>query len=151
MRRLLLACVAISILMIVAAKATTLAGSAGDEAAIRRVLEERNAAYNKHDAKAIAAVYAADVDLVTGTGRYLAGRAEVERYYAESFNGVDKNATVETENSKVRFLTGDVATLDIDGVVVGRTDGTARNHATWIFVKRNGKWTVVSVRAARVQ
>lgn len=126
-------------------------GTPADEAAIRTILDARNAAYNRHDAKAMTSVYAADVDLFTGTGRYLRGRAELERYYAELFNGADKTAVVTISMVNLRFLTPDVALLDIDGTVTGRDDGTARNHATWTYAKRNGKWEVVAIRASRLQ
>jgi len=110
-----------------------------------------NAAYNSHDAKALAAAYAPDADLVTGTGRLVSGRAAIEQNYAESFAGVDQHAIVKTESTKLRFLTADTAILDLEGVTTGRTDGTIKTHATWVYVKRNGEWTVVAIRATRIQ
>ena len=126
-------------------------GTAADEAAIRKILDARNAAYNNHDAKALAATYAPDADLVTGTGRVVSGRAEIEKNYLQAFAGVDKNASVKIDSSKVRFLTPDTAILDLDGVTTGRTDGTIKSHATWVFVKRNREWMVVAIRATRLQ
>ena len=134
-----------------AATADAQIGTSTDEAAIRKVLDVRNAAYNNHDAKALAATYAPDADLVTGTGRIVSGRAAIERNYAESFAGVDKNAVVKTESAKVRFLTADTAILDLEGVTTGRADGTLKTHATWVYVKRNGGWAVVAIRATRIQ
>src|SRR5215831_11524360 len=78
-------------------------GTSADEAAIQKILDARNAAYNNHDAKALAATYAPDADLVTGTGRLVSGRAEIEKNYAESFAGVDRTAIVKIEASKLRF------------------------------------------------
>jgi uncharacterized protein (TIGR02246 family) len=134
-----------------AATADAQIGTSTDEAAIRKVLDVRNAAYNNHDAKALAATYAPDADLVTGTGRIVSGRAAIERNYAESFAGVDKNAVVKTESAKIRFLTADTAILDLEGVTTGRADGTIKTHATWVYVKRNSEWTVVAIRATRIQ
>jgi uncharacterized protein (TIGR02246 family) len=126
-------------------------GTSAAEAAIRKILDARNAAYNSHDAKALAATYAPDADLVTGTGRFVSGRAAIEQNYVESFAGVDKNAVVKTESTKVRFLTADTAILDLEGVTTGRTDGTIKTHATWVYVRRNGQWMVVAIRATRIQ
>ena len=137
-------------LILTAATAEAQLGTSADEAAIREILDARNAAYNNHDAKALAATYAPDADLVTGTGRIVSGRAAIERNYAESFAGVDKNAVVKTESSKIRYLTADTAILDLDGVTTGRSDGTIKTHATWVYVKRNGEWTVVAIRATRI-
>jgi uncharacterized protein (TIGR02246 family) len=126
-------------------------GTSTDEAAIRKILDARNAAYNNHDAESLAAAYAPDADLVTGTGRIVSGRAAIERNYAESFAGVDKNAVVKTESAKIRFLTADTAILDLEGVTTGRADGIIKTHATWVYVRRSGEWTVVAIRATRIQ
>jgi len=126
-------------------------GTAADEAAIRKILDARNAAYNNHDAKALAATYAPDADLVSGTGRVVSGRAAIEQNYIESFRGVDKTAVVKTESMKIRFLTADTAILDLEGMTTGRADGTIKTHATWVYVKRNGEWAVIAIRATRIQ
>lgn len=125
-------------------------GTPADEAAIRKILDARNAAYNNHDAKALAATYAPDADLVTGTGRVISGRAAIENNYRDAFTGVDKNASVAIGSSKVRFLTADTAILDMDGVTTSRTDGAIKTHATWVYVKRNSEWMVVAIRATRL-
>jgi len=49
-----------------------------DEAGIRATDEVFAAAWNKHDAKAMAATWAKDGDLVNPFGRVAKGRAEVE-------------------------------------------------------------------------
>lgn len=138
-------------LVVSAAYSQTQVNPTADEAAIRRILDARNAAYNRHDAKALAATYAPDADLVTGTGRLVSGRSEIEKNYSEAFAGVDKNASVTINSSKVRLLTPDSALLDLDGVTTGRADGAIRTHATWVYVKRNGEWMVVAIRATRIQ
>ena len=46
---------------------------------------------------------------------------------------------------RTHFVTSDVAILDIDAVVT-RSSGTARNHATFVYAKRNGEWTAVAQR-----
>jgi uncharacterized protein (TIGR02246 family) len=126
-------------------------GTAADQAAIRKILDARDAAYNNHDAKALAATYAPDADLVTGTGRIVSGRAAIEQNYIEGFAGVDKNAVVTIQSTKLRFVATDTAILDLDGVTTGRTDGTIKTHATWVYVKRSGEWMVIAIRATRLQ
>lgn len=138
-------------LVIGAASTYAQLGTEADEAAIRKILDARNAAYNQHDAKALAATYAPDADLVTGTGEIISGRAAIERNYLEAFTGVDKNAFVKIDSTKVRFLTPDSAILDMDGVTTGRTDGAIKTHATWVYVKRTGQWMVVAIRATRIR
>jgi uncharacterized protein (TIGR02246 family) len=126
MRKRFLLLVAASVVLGVAWSARAELGTPADEAAIRKILEVRNIAYNNHDARALAAAYAQDADLVTGAGRLVSGRAEIEKNYVQAFAGVDKNAVVKTDSSKLRFLTSDTAILDLEGVTTGRTDGTIK-------------------------
>lgn len=126
-------------------------GTAADEAAIRRIREAHDVAYNKHDAKALANLYAVDCDRVTNAGVFYSGRAGIEKSYADAFRGPSQHATVRTESSSVRFLTSDTALLDVESVISGRADGTVKNHVASIYVKRNGKWVLVAERATRIQ
>jgi ketosteroid isomerase-like protein len=58
----------------------TKVGTAADEAAILKNRDAQNAAYNKHDGKAYAALMTIDADRVDAAGT-LTGRAQIEKYY----------------------------------------------------------------------
>jgi ketosteroid isomerase-like protein len=83
MRRLLLV-VAIVMLASSALDAQTRLGTAEDEAAIRQRRQAAVAAWNKHDSKAIAELFATDVDGVRSNGSYYSGRTEVEASFADT-------------------------------------------------------------------
>jgi uncharacterized protein (TIGR02246 family) len=117
-------------------------GTPADEAAILKNRDAQNAAYNRHDAKAYAALLSVDADRVDASGT-LTGRAAIEKYYSGLF--ADTTRVVKDEQRKVRFITSDTALLDVDNVVTSR-NGTNRNHATWIYVKQNGQWVSVAQR-----
>lgn len=138
------------LLAIPMAQTQTRAGTAADEAAIKKNGEARAAAWNKHEAKALGALFAADADRVSTRG-VKSGRVEIEKDYADEFDGVYKNAMLKDESNKVRFLTADVAILDADHVITGRADGTIKNHVTATYVKRNGTWALVTYRVIRMQ
>ena len=121
-------------------------GTPGDEAAILKNRDAQNAAYNRHDAKAYAMLSAEDIDRIDASGTVF-GRGGLERYYGESWK-TDSSAIVKDESRNVRFVTSDVAILDIDNVIT-RNSGTAKNHATFVYVKRNGEWTSVAQRVIR--
>ena len=120
----------------------TKVGTAADEAAILKNRDAQNAAYNRHDGKAYAALLAIDADRVDAAGT-LTGRAQIEKYYSGLF--ADTTRTVKDELRKVRFITSDTAMLDVDNVVTSR-NGTNRNHGTWIYVKQNGQSVSVAQR-----
>jgi uncharacterized protein (TIGR02246 family) len=123
--------------------AQTKVGTAADEAAILKNRDAQNAAYNRHDGKAYAALMTVDADRVDAAGT-LTGRAQIEKYYSASF-AADMTRVVKDEQRKVRFVTSDTALLDVDNVVTTR-NGIARNHGTWIYVKQNGQWVSVAQR-----
>ena len=147
MRQAILVLVGVA-LLVTAAHTQTKIGSAADEAAILKNRDMQNAAFNEHDAKAYAALAAVDADRVDGVGT-VSGRDGIEKYYADSWNA-DRSAVVKDESRKVRFVTSGVALLDVDNAVT-RTNGTVKNHAVFIYVKRNGKWEMVAQRVIRKQ
>jgi uncharacterized protein (TIGR02246 family) len=120
----------------------TKVGTAADEAAILKNRDAQNAAYNRHDGKAYAALMTIDADRVDAAGT-LTGRAQIEKYYSGLF--ADTTRAVKDELRKVRFITTDTAILDVDNVVTSR-NGTNRNHGVWIYVKQNGQWVSVAQR-----
>jgi uncharacterized protein (TIGR02246 family) len=122
--------------------------TAADEAAILKNRDAQNAAYNRHDGQAYAALLSLDADRVDAAGT-LTGRAQIEKFYSDSF-AADMTRVVKDERRSVRFLTSDTALLDVDNVVKTR-NGTARNHATWVYVKRNGEWVSVAQRVIQKQ
>jgi uncharacterized protein (TIGR02246 family) len=140
MRKAILVFVGVTLFATVA-KLQTKPGTPADEAAILKNRDKQNAAFNAHDAKAYAAFAAVDVDRVDSVGT-VSGRDGIEKYYANNWNA-DNSAMVKDESRKVRFVTSDVAILDVDNAVT-RTNGTVKNHAAFIYVKRNGKWEMVA-------
>ena len=121
-------------------------GTPGDEAAILKNRDAQNAAYNRHDAKAYAMLSAEEIDRIDASGTVF-GRRGLEQYYGESWKA-DSSAIARDESRNIRFVTSDVAILDVD-VVVTRSSGTAKNHATFVYAKRNGAWTAVAQRVFR--
>lgn len=149
MRHVILVFVGAALIAATAQMQTRL-GTPADERAIQNNRDAHDAAWNKHDAKALAALFAPDADRATVNG-WFSGRAEIERGYVNTFGGAFKNATLTNESPKLKFLTADVAMLDVDNIVTGRADGmTVKNHSTSIYVKRNGEWTLVANRLIRM-
>jgi uncharacterized protein (TIGR02246 family) len=150
MRQAILVLVGVA-LCVTSAYTQTRLGTAADEAAIRRNLEARIVAWNKHDAKATAALFATDADRVSTNGSFSSGRAQIEKSYANLFSDVYKNSTLKSEPGTVRFLTTDVAIFDAPYTITGATNGTFNGTGAAIHVKRNGVWELVSLRLVQKQ
>src|SRR3954453_2760466 len=85
------------------------ANHADDEAAIRKSDDAYVEAYNKQDAKALAALWSPEavyVDPETGDGAV--GREEIEKEFAETFNGL-KDAKLAIDVKAIKFLSPNVA------------------------------------------
>jgi uncharacterized protein (TIGR02246 family) len=90
-----------------------------DEAAIR-VLQERQAeAWNRHDAKAYADLFAEDGDVVNVVGWWWKGRSEIESKLTTAFAFVFRDSALTITDVKVRFLTADIAIAHVSWTMKG--------------------------------
>jgi uncharacterized protein (TIGR02246 family) len=84
-------------------------GSSDDEAAIRALEARQPEAWNKHDAKAYASLFAEDGDCINIVGWWWKGRAEIEQKQTDAYLYVFKESALTITNVDIRFLTSDVA------------------------------------------
>ena len=139
MKRLLFGLLA----LLTAAQSQALAASsdkAASEAAIRKMVAGYVAAFNKHDAEALANYWSPDavyVDRVTG--EEVSGRAEIAKRFAALFKDrPDSKMTVDTES--IRFVSPSVAMEEgTSKESVGKGDPEEVPY-TAVYVKREGQW-----------
>jgi len=84
-----------------------------DEEAIKKVIAGTTEAFNKHDAKAFAAFYASDAELVTVRGERMKGAAEIEKGLATIFATRARAATLKTLDLSIRLIKPDVAVAHV--------------------------------------
>src|SRR3546814_5775870 len=86
-----------------------LAGQSQDVQAIREVLQTQQAdAWNRHDAKAYAALFTQDGDVVNIVGWWWKGRDEIERKLATGFAFVFKDSQLTVTDVDVRLISSKV-------------------------------------------
>jgi uncharacterized protein (TIGR02246 family) len=136
-------CMAAGVLLLlgtVLASSDCRADQAADDAAIRQNAQAYVAAYNKHDAKALAAMWAPDaVYMDPSTGDSAVGRDEIEKVFAEILGSLD-DAKLEVEVTAVNFLSPNVAVENGVARVVQPDEEPVETHYTAVSVKRDGKW-----------
>ena len=117
-----------------------------DEAALLKNAEAFVAAFNKGDAKALAAFWTPDGDFTDQLGHKLSGREAIEKGFAELF-AENKGVQLRIDITGLRFVTADVAVEDGTTAVI-HPDGLppARARYTIVHVKKDGKWLLESVR-----
>lgn len=123
-------------------------GSKEEVTAIQKKGEMFVAAFDKGDAKALAAMWTADGDYTDQTGRKLVGREAIQKTF-ESMFAETKGLKLGISSLDLKFLTPDVAIED--GVTeVFPHGGTPPSRAryTVVHVKKGGEWLISSVRDA---
>jgi uncharacterized protein (TIGR02246 family) len=115
-------------------------------AAIRAASQDFIAAFERGDAKATAALWTEDGELVDGSGRVFTGRPAIEEEYARFYAanpGVKLRITVDA----VRLLGNDAAIEDGRAVLEPAPAGVpTTGKYTAVHVKRDGKWLMTTVR-----
>jgi uncharacterized protein (TIGR02246 family) len=140
-------------LVLAACTPLVLAAASSDEAAVREHCAQFVTAWNHHDAKAMAANWAEDGNLINPFGRLATGRAEIEKLFVEEHAAVMKGTTYATPNITVDFVTPTVAVTDWTSEVTGMHDdkGNAlpvfKHHVVAVMVKKDGHWLSAAVRA----
>jgi uncharacterized protein (TIGR02246 family) len=120
-------------------------GNPADEKALRELHRKFLAAYNKGDARAVAAVYPPDADFVGIKGDTSHGRPEIKKRFA-SFFPQNRGAKLKSPFGSLRFITSDVAIADrSEELTPAVKGGPGRVHAPVVYVKRDGKWLQSSV------
>jgi uncharacterized protein (TIGR02246 family) len=108
--------------------------------------QEFIAAFNKGDAKAVAAFWTPDGDYVDEVGHEYKGRAAIEKLYEKVF-AANKGAKLTIEVASAKLLSPDVAVEDGISQVTpadGGPGSVARFSA--VLVKKDGHWFLESVR-----
>jgi uncharacterized protein (TIGR02246 family) len=132
------------------------AGTAADEKAIVEVEARWQAAWNQHDVAAMAATYAPDSDAVNLAGEWFKGRAAFEKSLEELHSGKTQGSVWQMEDTKIRFLSPDIAVVHVYVNSHGdrNPDGTLmaprRVILTRVEVKRQGQWLIVASQATNV-
>ena len=80
------------------------------DAAIRDVVQSRQQqAWNQHDAKAYAALFAENGDVVNVVGWWWRSRKEIENKLSDAFAFAFRESTLTITEADVRFLTSEIA------------------------------------------
>jgi uncharacterized protein (TIGR02246 family) len=120
-------------------------GPSDDEKAIRAADEAFVRDYNKGDSKSLAAMFTEGAEVVEADGIRYEGRDLVEKSLAESF-AEDKGARIALEVESIRFLTRDVAKEEGRSVVTPTAGAPTSRLYTALYVRREGRWLIASVR-----
>jgi len=121
-----------------------------DEAAIRDVVQTRQQqAWNQHDAKAYAALFAEEGDVVNVVGWWWKGRKEIENKLTDAFAFVFRESTLTITQVDTRFLMPEVAVAHTRWTMTGaKTPPTIpeprEGIQTIVLQKVGEKWMIAA-------
>jgi len=126
--------------------AATAEQASPEERAIAATAEEFIAAFNKSDAKAVAALFTADAEYIDEQGNRVRGREAIEKNFEESF-AANPKGKIEMSIDAIRVVSPNVAIEDGITLIRGAEgDHLALNRYSAVHAKSEGKWLVASVR-----
>jgi uncharacterized protein (TIGR02246 family) len=135
------------------AAANESANSADDEA-MKQVVAEFSNGWNTHDAHAMCASLADDVEWVNWRGEPLGTRQAVEEEHARLFADLYKNTHRTDTVKSIRHISPDLAVVDDYWTMTGarKRDGSdwpyRAGYYTFVMAKRGGRWIVIVSHAA---
>ncbi|HKC23395.1 MAG TPA: SgcJ/EcaC family oxidoreductase, partial [Thermoanaerobaculia bacterium] len=122
----------------------------------RALAQSFQAAWNAHDAQALAGLFAESADYVGSDERTIVGRDEIQKAILhQNSKDATKEATSSVSVLSVRILRPDVAIADWNVLVRGlrSLDGTLSppqaQRMTVVMTREPGGWVLASVRAGR--
>jgi uncharacterized protein (TIGR02246 family) len=119
-----------------------------DEAAVRRLLDQINRAWERGDATAYASFHTPDADLIDFRGVHAVGRQAIVDLLQPAFDTVLKNTRVEARIVDLRFLSTDVAIFHTEGKITPVGDDSLQ---TFVATKQAGQWQIAAFQNTRKQ
>jgi uncharacterized protein (TIGR02246 family) len=144
--------ISLAVVCLLSIFSTAALAAAADDQAIKDRVDEFQAAWNKNDTKAMAAIWTEDGSLINPVGVEAHGRADVEKIFIDEHAKRFKGTQYASSEVKVQWVTPDVAVADVTANITGirSADGAAApdylHHVVWVLVKKDGKWMAAAAR-----
>jgi uncharacterized protein (TIGR02246 family) len=120
--------------------------SGGDDAAIRRVVQQHDDARNRGDWKALGQLFTDDAEQLTSAGEWRRGRPQIEKGVAQAMSTVYKGGKYTTTVQRVRMVAPTVALADGAFEIANLGKGSRRGHTTFVLVKSGDGWRIAATR-----
>jgi uncharacterized protein (TIGR02246 family) len=120
-----------------------------DQQAIAAAIDRFVDAWNGHDARAFAAVFAEDADFTNWRGEGASGRSKIEEFHAPMFATIFSNSHQHSTSIKTRLIRPDVAAVDVHWEMTGATDSQGNPRPdrqgllSFVMAKNAGEWQIV--------
>ena len=118
-----------------------------DEAALRQHIQGHIDTLNRGDAKAYAAHFATDADVIDSFGGVSNGRAHFEQTIQGLLTGPFQGAKWGIQIDRLRFLTLTMALLDCTAFATPTQGPPTKLSGVCVMAKQDGQWFVTALRS----
>ena len=125
-----------------------------DEIAIRKIIQDEVAAWNRGDAAAYSRQFAADGTFTNIRGQFFTGYEAFLKQHEVIFQGIFKNTTLQQDIVSLKFIGPDVAVVDVLTSVTGMAEtapgiatdskGRLRTRLLQVVARRGAEWKIVA-------
>jgi uncharacterized protein (TIGR02246 family) len=115
------------------------------EADVKALTQQYEQAFNKGDAKAVAALYATDAFRLDPQGMFHAGREAIQKHYVTGFEGPMKGTKLSLRPGRTQNLPGDVILAEGSYQLTGAAEGPPSGRYLNTLVRQDGQWRLASV------
>jgi uncharacterized protein (TIGR02246 family) len=141
------------LLLIVLAPAAVIAQTVPDEAGLKSLFQDQEAAWNRGDGVAFAAAFAEDSDFINVRGDLFHGRTMIAARHAAILAGPLKEShntisirTITAVRTDLVIVETEHSTSDFHSLppgIVATTPGILKTRMTYVAKRQNGKWSIV--------
>ncbi len=118
-----------------------------EEQPLYEIVGKLEAAWNRYDSVAWAALFAGDADFIHILGGHFQGREAIEHGHRKIFDTIYKGSRNTFKVEKVRFVGPDVAVVFVTANLTWYLNGAEQYiqaRPTLVAQKKDGKWEVVA-------
>lgn len=128
------------------------AQGAADSAALQERVEAYQSAWNTHDPAAVAAFFSEDADMAFGNSPAIRGREAIKASWRTYFEGQEPERGLTLEVNSVRFVTDDVAVINVATTTGGQDSQgqelrARRFRGTCVLRRQSGQWLIAAMRS----
>jgi uncharacterized protein (TIGR02246 family) len=117
------------------------------EADVDQLLQAYQAAWNKGDAKALAALYSQNAIRIGADGEPVLGRSSIEQSFVTAFGGPWKGTTLTLKTGRTQKVTTDVHVVEGTYEVSGGSGGPQRGRFLNTVVRESSQWRIAALAA----
>lgn len=117
------------------------------DADVDQLMAQYQAAWNKGDAKGLAALYSQNSLRIGSDGEPLSGKAAIEQSFVKNFGGPWKGTKLTLKPGRTENVTADVRLQEGTYELTGGAAGPQRGRYLNTLVRQDGQWRIAAVAA----